>query len=71
MDADCLDDAIMPAVDFRVPGGLSPEELATVLRSALASGRAVGIEIAIYNPLLDQDGNAGRRLTDLLKEVLV
>jgi arginase len=70
VDADCLDDAIMPAVDFRVPGGLSVEELATVLRAALASGRAVGLEIAIYNPRLDEDGSAGRRLTDLLKQVL-
>jgi arginase len=70
VDADCLDDAIMPAVDFRVPGGLSVEELTTVLRVALASGRAVGIEIAIYNPRLDEDGSAGRRLADLLKEVL-
>src|SRR5688572_906235 len=29
VDADCLDDAVMPAVDFRVPGGLAPDELAT------------------------------------------
>jgi arginase len=70
VDADCLDDAIMPAVDFRVPGGLSVDELATVLRMALASGHAVGIEIAIYNPRLDKDGSAGRYLADLLKEVL-
>jgi arginase len=70
VDADCLDDAIMPAVDSRVPGGLSVDELETVLRMALASGRAVGIEIAIYNPRLDQDGSAGRCLADLLKEVL-
>jgi arginase len=37
---------------------------------ALASGRAAGIEIAIYNPRLDTDGSAGHRLADLLKEVL-
>jgi arginase len=70
LDADCLDDAIMPAVDFRLPGGLSVEELTALLRMALASGRAVGIEIAIYNPRLDEDGSAGHRLADLLKEVL-
>jgi arginase len=70
VDADCLDDAIMPAVDFRVPGGLSVDELAAVLRAALASGRAVGIEIAIFNPQLDEDGSAGRRLAQLLKDVL-
>jgi arginase len=49
LDADCLDDAIMPAVDFRVPGGL---------------------EVAIYNPRLDEDGSAGRGLADVLAAAL-
>ncbi|MET0535662.1 MAG: arginase family protein [Steroidobacter sp.] len=66
VDADCLDDAIMPAVDYRIPGGLSWDELATTLRIAVASGKAVGLEIAIYNPSLDADGSAGRGLADTL-----
>lgn len=70
LDADCLDDAIMPAVDFRVPGGLSWDELAVALRIALASGKAAGIEITIYNPRLDEDGSAGRGLADLLAAAL-
>ncbi|WP_332304972.1 arginase family protein [Rhizobium sp. GR12] len=70
LDADCLDDAIMPAVDFRVPGGLSWEELGTALQVALASGKAVGIEITIYNPRLDEDGSAGRGFADILTTAL-
>ncbi|MFK4491216.1 arginase family protein [Bradyrhizobium sp. USDA 336] len=70
LDADCLDDAIMPAVDFRVPGGLSWDELSTVLRVGLASGKAVGLEITIYNPGLDEDGSAGRGLADVLAATL-
>ncbi|MFB6447881.1 arginase family protein [Bradyrhizobium tunisiense] len=70
LDADCLDDAVMPAVDFRVPGGLSWHELSTALRVALASGKAVGLEITIYNPHLDADGSAGRGLADLLAATL-
>ena len=70
LDADCLDDAIMPAVDFRLPGGLSRDELGTALRVALASGKAVGIEITIYNPRLDEDGSAGRGLADVLAVAL-
>ena len=71
VDADCLDDAVMPAVDFRLPDGLSPEELETVLRMALDSDHAVGLEITIYNPALDSDGRAGRLLTDVLMRALV
>lgn len=70
VDADCLDDAIMPAVDFRLPDGLSWDELEAVLRIVLASGRAVGIEVAIYNPRLDDDGSAGRGLVDVLAAAL-
>jgi arginase len=70
-DADCLDDAIMPAVEYRLPGGLSPREAKMVVGMALDSGKAVGIEVTIYNPNLDRDGSAGRVLTDLLAEALV
>lgn len=70
IDADCLDDAIMPAVDFRVPGGLSWDELGAALRIALASGKAVGLEVAIYNPRLDKDGSAGRGLANVLAAAL-
>ena len=65
-DVDVLDDAIMPAVDFRIPGGLSWDDLVTTLRIALGSKRAVGIEVTIYNPSLDKDGAAGRGLVDAL-----
>ncbi|MBC7956916.1 MAG: arginase family protein [Cytophagales bacterium] len=70
LDADCLDDAVMPAVDYRLPGGLSLQELAKALQTALASGRAVGMEVTIYNPALDADGSAGRGLTHVLVEAL-
>jgi arginase len=66
VDADCLDDAVMPAVDYRMPGGLSWDELASTLRIAVASGKAVGLEITIYNPSLDKDGAAGLGLADAL-----
>jgi arginase len=70
VDADCLDDRIMPAVDYRLPDGLRAEEAMTVLHAALATGRAVGLEVTIYNPALDADGAAGRVLTDLLVDAL-
>jgi arginase len=66
LDADVLDDAVMPAVDYRLPGGLRLHELGVVLAHALAVGRAVGMEVAIYNPALDPSGAAGRALTTVL-----
>jgi arginase len=70
LDADVLDDAIMPAVDYRILDGLSWSELETVLRHARASGRAVGMEITIYNPRLDAGHRAGRELVRTVSKAL-
>jgi arginase len=67
VDADVLDDAIMPAVDYRLPDGLSWSELTQTLRVALQSGRAVGLELTIYNPKLDADGTGALELVRLLE----
>jgi arginase len=66
LDVDALDDAIMPAVDYRLPGGLSWDELVSVLAVALASEHAVGLEVTIFNPSLDRDGSIARRLVAAL-----
>jgi arginase len=70
LDADVLDDAIMPAVDYRMPGGLQWDELTTILRAALASGKALGIDITVFNPKLDQDGAIARRFAEALSDGL-
>jgi arginase len=69
VDADVLDDAIMPAVDYRLPGGLSWDELRAVLRAARASARAVGLDITIYNPALDPAGAGARGLVDAVADL--
>jgi len=40
LDVDVLDDAVMPAVDYRMPGGLSLQELVEVVATAVASPQA-------------------------------
>jgi arginase len=70
LDADVLDDAVMPAVDYRLPGGLSFEELAEVLSTAFHSGFTVGLDVTIYNPKLDPTRSAARGLIDALVKSL-
>jgi len=63
LDADVLDDRIMPAVDYRLPGGLTSDELTEALAVLLSSPRAVGMTLTIYNPEQDDDSlSAGRVL---------
>ena len=70
LDADVLDDAVMPAVDYRIPDGLSWDELAVALRAGVGSGRAVGINVTIFNPKLDGDGSLARAFIQALAQGL-
>lgn len=66
LDADVLDDEIMPAVDSRQPGGMSYAELSELLRIVLSSGLAIGMEITIFDPTLDRNGHVARAFVDAL-----
>jgi arginase len=66
LDVDVLDDAIMPAVDYRMTDGLDFDELVAVLHVAIGSGRAVGLNITIFNPNLDPNRTLARNLVGAL-----
>lgn len=66
VDCGVLDDAVMPAVDYRLPGGLSWDELETVIQLAMESHAVVGVEVTIFNPALDSDGAIARALAACL-----
>jgi len=70
LDVDVIDDAQMPAVDYRLPGGLTFDELETVLTLLLHEPKAIGLDIAIYNPKLDPHQTGAKKLTKLLASVL-
>jgi len=71
LDVDVLDDALMPAVDYRLPDGLSWEQLRDILRAAATSPLAVGLEVTIFNPTFDPDGRLARELVDVLVAALL
>ena len=66
LDVDVLDDAVMPAVDYRMTDGLDPDELVAVLQAAIGSGRAAGLDITIFNPSLDPNRTVARKLVAAL-----
>ncbi|MGN9783849.1 arginase family protein [Nonomuraea sp. ZG12] len=66
IDADVLDDALMPAVDYRLPGGLGRREFALLTGTLLADDRVAALDVTIYNPALDPGGAAGRNLVGCL-----
>jgi len=67
LDVDVLDDQIMPAVDYRLGGGgLSFFELSDLLKILFGSGRAMGMDITIFNPSKDIDGSIAHNLVSSL-----
>lgn len=70
LDADVLDDFIMPAVDYRLPGGITFSELSNLLKLLLMSKKAMGISLTILNPSLDIDGTITRNFLSSIIEGL-
>jgi arginase len=70
LDADVLDQTIMHAVDDPRPDGLAWDEVVSALSIAVRSGRAVGLQVAIYNPDIDADGSNGRGLAATVRKAL-
>lgn len=70
LDVDVLDDAVMPCVDSRQPGGLSYDELKRTLKPLLASEMASGLNLTILDPELDPEAVYTNRFISELCEIL-
>jgi arginase len=70
LDVDVLSDKEMPAVDYSLSGGLGYEDVSRLLQILVSSGKAVGLDITIFNPKLDPDGSIARRLVSSLAAAL-
>jgi arginase len=66
LDVDVLSPEWMFAVDSPDPGGLTPEELATLLKTVYRSKHCAGMQITIYDPTLDPDGVCGNQIVETL-----
>jgi arginase len=71
LDVDVLDPAIMPAVDSPEPAGPGLDEIADLLVPLVQHPKALGLELTIYDPALDDaERSCGKRLVNLLERVL-
>jgi arginase len=71
VDLDVLDDAVMPAVDYRMPGGLSFGDLVGSLRRLMTTRKAIGMDVTIFNPTLDWDGALAEKIVDIIAASLI
>lgn len=66
-DVDVLDQAVFPATDYLMPGGLDWDEARAVLGPILSSPGLIGASVACYNPDKDPDRSCGRALVEALR----
>jgi arginase len=71
LDADVLHDDWMPAVDSRQPDGLTAPELIECLQHLLGAEGVIGMDITIFDPDRDPDGQSGAAFTSAMVEALI
>ena len=69
VDLDVLDEAVFPATDYLMPGGLDWAALVALLKPLAAADGLVGWSVSCYNPEKDPGGACGRALVDAIEQV--
>jgi arginase len=69
-DTDVISDDENPAVDYRLPGGISFKEAETLLRRLMETGKITGMSVTIFNPALDKSGNIAIKISECLVNAL-
>ncbi|HMJ71421.1 MAG TPA: arginase family protein [Cyclobacteriaceae bacterium] len=69
-DTDSLSDDLNPAVDYRLPGGLSFEEVELVCNRMIANTKVVGMSVTCFNPNLDKTGKISGNIMECIGRML-
>lgn len=69
-DTDVIDDALNPAVDYPLAGGLTWAEAAEAIAALRTSKFLAGASVSIFNPRKDADGRVAMALTQCLVDGL-
>lgn len=70
LDVDVLDEAVFPATDYLMPGGLGWPDLTELLGPLLRAPGLAGVSIGCYNPTKDPDGADGRALVEAFRSAV-
>ena len=69
VDLDVLDQAVFPATDYLMPGGLDWNELIELLAPVAAADELVGWSLSCYNPEKDPGGSDGRAIVAAMERL--
>ncbi len=69
VDLDVLDQAVFPATDYLMPGGLDWDELVALLTPIAAAADLVGWSLSCFNPEKDPGGADGRAIVAAMERL--
>lgn len=67
-DTDVVSDEENPAVDYRLPDGITFNQIGYILNQLIQFGNIKGMDVTIFNPTLDKDSKIAVKLTDCLAQ---
>jgi arginase len=65
-DTDVINDEENPAVEYRLPGGLTFREVSHLLNALIKTKKMVGMSVTIYDPALDVTGDIAVKIADCI-----
>ena len=66
LDVDVVDPEHLWAVDSPAPGGVTLPELSELISGLVGASESVGMQVSVFDPDLDPDGDQAARLVDAL-----
>jgi arginase len=69
LDVDSIDPNIVSAVNYREQGGLTLEDVRTVVDALQRTRKLRVLDLAAYNPTLDDDHDSGNKLLRLVSDI--
>jgi arginase len=69
-DTDVVSDEENPAVDYRLPGGLTFKEAEHLLHKLLETDKVIGMSVTIFNPKLDPNGQIAKKITNCIAKAI-
>jgi len=70
LDVDSIDPTIIPAVNYPEPGGLTLEEVRTIVRALRGIGKLKVFNLTAYNPTLAQGQISAKKLLTLIADLM-
>ncbi len=68
LDVDVVDPQYLLAVNYPTPGGMKPAEASALVKALDATGKLKVVDIAAYNPSLDDDGSSATAVVQIVRE---